>query len=206
MSRALRLPGAIAALWLASGLPAEAHVVAARLGDFYAGALHPLTDLQEMVLWLALAVLAGAMRDQRGRWLALVFPLGLLAGLYVGIRFDLSRLMPFADAALMIALGLAIAAAVRLPAGVLAAGGFAIAVLRGAAGAAGATPQTDLLVYGAGLALAGYAVVLLATAGTYGFLVARGRAAGPWRHVALRACGSWIAAIGLMLGSFALAT
>jgi hypothetical protein len=32
-----------------------------RLGDFYAGALHPLTDLQDGLLWTALGLLAGSL-------------------------------------------------------------------------------------------------------------------------------------------------
>jgi len=55
---------------------ANAHIVASRLGDFYAGALHPLTDLQDIVLWIAAGLLAGSMGATRGRWLVLIVPVG----------------------------------------------------------------------------------------------------------------------------------
>jgi urease accessory protein len=62
---------------VASAQAADAHIVASRLGDFYTGALHPLTDLQDLILWVAMGVLAGSLGASKGRWLVLAFPLGL---------------------------------------------------------------------------------------------------------------------------------
>ena len=48
--------------WAAAGLlpaPALAHAPLAGGGDFYAGLLHPLTDLPAILPLLALALLAG---------------------------------------------------------------------------------------------------------------------------------------------------
>jgi len=55
---------------IASAQAADAHIVASRLGDFYTGALHPLTDLQDLILWVAMGVLAGSLGASKGRWLA----------------------------------------------------------------------------------------------------------------------------------------
>ena len=56
---------------VASAQAADAHIVASRLGDFYTGALHPLTDLQDLILWVAMGVLAGSLGAAKGRWLVL---------------------------------------------------------------------------------------------------------------------------------------
>ena len=76
MRRLLGRVGFATVVLLAAAQPADAHIVASRLGDFYAGALHPLTDLQDGVLWTALGLLAGSLGATHGRWLVLVLPSG----------------------------------------------------------------------------------------------------------------------------------
>jgi len=195
-----------AAALLASVEAADAHIVASRLGDFYAGALHPLTDLQDLILWIALGVLAGSLGAANGRWLVLVFPLGLLAGLVLGLAFGPVSAGPVADAGMIVILGLLLAAAVRIPTACLCAIALGLALTRGAANSGGVGPQTNPLLFAAGLASAGYAAITLAMAMTIAF---RAENAGPsvaWRGIAIRAFGSWTAAIGVMMGGFALAS
>jgi urease accessory protein len=197
----------VAAVALAAEAPAaQAHIVASRLGDFYAGALHPLTDLQDIVLWLAMGVLAGSLGAARGRWLVPVFPLGLLAGFVLDRTFSVPSAGPAADAGIMLALGLLLAAAARIPTALLCAMAFGLAAMRGAANAADFAPETDRLLFAAGLACAGYAAITLTMALTLSF---RRPDAGPsmeWRGIAIRAFGGWIAAIGLMMVGFAFAS
>jgi len=205
--------GLIAAgLLFAQVSAAEAHIVAIRLGDFYAGALHPLTDLQDILLWLAMGLLAGSMGAARGRWLVLVFPLGLLAGLALGQTIGGIGANPAVDAAVAVVLGLLLAAAARVPTVLLCAIAIALAVLRGAANAGDLDPATNNLLFAAGLACAGYAAITLVMALT---LVFRGPVADTskasdaskaWRGIALRALGGWIAAIGLMMAGLAFAS
>jgi urease accessory protein len=195
----------VAAVLVTQAPAAQAHIVASRLGDFYAGALHPLTDLQDIVLWLAMGVLAGSLGAARGRWLVLVFPLGLLAGLILDRRFGLALAAPAVNAGIILVLGLLLAAAARIPAALLCAIAFGLAVMRGAANAADFAPETDRLLFAAGLAGAGYAAITLTMALTLAF---RRPDAGPsmeWRGIAIRAFGGWIAAIGLMMVGFAFA-
>jgi urease accessory protein len=191
-------------LLLASVEAADAHIVASRLGDFYSGALHPLTDLQDLILWSALGVLAGSLGTTKGRWLVLVFPLGLCAGLLLGLVFGFASAGPVADAGLIVAMGLLLAAQTRIPATLLCAIALGLAVIRGAANAGEVGPETNQLLFAAGLAGAGYAALTLIMSLTIAF---RGADAGPstaWRGIAIRAFGSWITAIGLMMGGFAL--
>jgi urease accessory protein len=196
---------AVAAL-VAQAPAAQAHIVASRLGDFYAGALHPLTDLQDIVLWLAMGVLAGSLGAARGRWLVPVFPLGLLAGLVLDRMFSVPSAGPAADAGIILARGLLLAAAARIPTALLCAMAFGLAMMRGAANATDFAPETNRLLFAAGLAGAGYAAVTLTMALTLAF---RPPDAGPsmeWRGIAIRAFGGWIAAIGLMMVGFAFAS
>jgi urease accessory protein len=196
---------AAAAALLASANSADAHIVAARLGDFYAGALHPLTDLQDLLLWAALGVLAGSLGASKGKWLAPVFPLGLVVGLFTALAFGAASVGPLTNAGIVVALGLLLAAQIGIPAAALCALAFALAAMRGAANAAGVGPETNRLLFAAGLAGAGYATITLTMAITLAFRWPKPESSPAWRSVAIRAFGSWIAAIGLMIGALALA-
>lgn len=191
------------AMLLAGANTAEAHIVAARLGDFYMGVVHPLTDLQDVVLWTATGVLAGTLGAAKGRWLIAVFPLGLLVGLSLGQVFSTTSTQ-LSDAAMMLAIGLLLAAAAQVPTFMLCAIAFAVAVIRGAANGADLGPETDRLLFAAGLACVGYGAITLAMALTAVFTNSDGVAS--WRTIAVRALGGWIAAIGLMMASLVLAS
>jgi hydrogenase/urease accessory protein HupE len=194
-----------AAMVLAGANAAEAHIVAARLGDFYMGAVHPLTDLQDVVLWTATGVLAGTLGGAKARWLIPVFPLGLLVGLSLGNVFGVASAQ-LADATMMLAIGMLLAAAARVPTLLLCAIAFAVAVMRGAANGADLGPETDRLLFAAGLTGVGYGAITLTMALTAVFKRTNSDSATSWRAIAVRALGGWIAAIGLMMASLALAS
>jgi urease accessory protein len=194
------------AILVASAPAADAHIIASRLGDFYAGALQPLTDLQDLILWAAMGVLAGSLGASRGRWLVLAFPLGLLAGLVLGRMTGMVSAGAAADAAMILVLGLLLAAATRIPTVLLCAIGFGLAVVRGAANAGDVAPDTNQLLFAAGLACAGYAAITLTMALTLAFRRAEAGTSTAWRGIAVRAFGGWIAAIGLMMVGLAFAS
>ena len=195
-----------AAALFASVEAAEAHIVASRLGDFYTGALHPLTDLQDLILWTAMGVLAGSLGTSRGRWLMLLFPLGLLAGLVLTRAFGIVSAGPAANAGTILVLGLLLAAEARIPTALLCSIAFGLAVMRGAANAGDLGPETNRLLFAAGLACAGYAAITLTMAVTLAFRRPEAGASMAWRGIAIRAFGGWIAAIGLMMVGFAYAS
>src|SRR5262245_48560545 len=116
MKALYRLAPAAALLFVPS--VAQAHLVNTRLGDFYGGVLHPLTAFEEVLPWLALAVLAAFQGADRARWLVVVFPISLLAG---GALSQLPNpsFVPAITVALIAITGLAVAAAVKLPLPVL---------------------------------------------------------------------------------------
>jgi urease accessory protein len=191
---------------VASAQVADAHIVASRLGDFYTGALHPLTDLQDIILWVAIGVLAGSLGASKGRWLVLAFPLGLLAGLVLVRTTGFVSAGPAADAGMILVLGLLLAAATRIPTAALCVIAFALAVMRGAANAGDVEPDTNRLLFAPGLACVGYVAITLTMAVTLAFRRPEAGASVAWRGIAIRAFGGWIAAIGLMMVGFAYAS
>jgi urease accessory protein len=189
-------------LLFAAMRPASAHIVSSRLGDFYAGALHPLTDLQDLILWTALGVLAGSLGAERGRLLILAFPLGLLTGLLSAHAFGAIAAGSALNAGMILLLGLLLAAAARIPTLLLCAMTFGLAVVRGAANASDLVPPTDRVLFAAGLACVGYVAITLVMALTVTFR--RTDSPMAWQGIAIRALGGWIAAIGLMMAGLSL--
>jgi len=173
---------------------AQAHLVDSRLGDFYGGVLHPLTAFEEILPWLALAALAAFQGAARARWLVLVFPLSLLAGCALSQPPNPS-FIPAITLALVAITGLAVAAAVRLPLPGLLGLAAIMGLVHGLQNGRAMTATTDQLLFIAGVTAVGYGVITIATGGAIAFL----RGAGGWRPIALRASGSWVAAVGIMV-------
>ena len=199
MHRNRRLGLLVLAGALLGSAAAEAHIVSSRLGDFYGGMLHPLTALPDIILWLALGMLAALQRAAAVRWLVVLFPLGLAAGLALGRAFGWSPHAGWLDAGLMVVLGGMTAAAVRLPAPAFLFGASALALYRGLCNASGVTLGADVVLFAGGTAAVGYAAMALVMAGTVAFR----RTGTGWQDIAVRAAGSWIAAIGVMVGGLA---
>jgi len=173
---------------------AQAHLVDSRLGDFYGGVLHPLTAFEEILPWLALAALAAFQGAARARWLVLVFPLSLLAGCALSQLLTPS-FIPAITLALVAITGLAVAAAVRLPLPGLLGLAAVMGLVHGLQNGRAMTATTDQLLFIAGVTAVGYGVITIATGAAIAFL----RGAGGWRPITLRASGSWVAAVGIMV-------
>lgn len=195
MTRRLRLLAAAASAAVLLPGTAHAHLVETRLGDFYGGMLHPLTDLRQILPWVALAALAAFQGPQRARWVVPLFPLALLCG---GLLQQVAPAFPGAtllDVVLVAVTGLALAAAARLPLAVLLALVTVMGLLHGYENAEAMAANTDRLLFLSGMTAVGYGVLTLGTGGAIAFL----RGMGGWRPIALRASGSWVAAVGLMV-------
>jgi len=184
----------VAAVVLLAPSAAQAHLIDSRLGDFYGGVLHPLTAFEEILPWLALAALAAFQGAARARWLVLVFPLSLLAGCALSQLLNPS-FIPGITLALVAITGLAVAAAVRLPLPGLLGLAAVMGLVHGLQNGRAMTATTDQLLFIAGVTAVGYGVITIATGGAIAFL----RGAGGWRPIALRASGSWVAAVGIMV-------
>lgn len=174
---------------------AQAHLVDTRLGDFYGGMIHPLTAFEEILPWLALAILAAFQGPKRARWLLAVFPLGLLAGGVLSLVLPNPPFIPAVNVALIAITGLAVAAAINVPLPVLIGLAAVMGMVHGYQNGREMTVTTDQLLFISGVTAIGYAVVTMATASAIAFL----KGAGGWRAIALRASGSWVAAVGILV-------
>jgi urease accessory protein len=195
--------------WLAAGLLlpgiAVAHNLAPGIGDFYAGGFNLAGGPVDVLVWIALAGVAG-LHDQRpAGWVAETFAAGLLAGL-LAERAMLAAAPPrLADAAVLLSAGGLMAAGRRLPGSVLLGLAALIGVLRGWHYGADTLARADLLALAGGLVLAGYVLVACSLAVVLWFRSNEDRSATRgWRVVALRALGSWISAIAILSGGFAM--
>ncbi|MFG1480985.1 HupE/UreJ family protein [Xanthobacter sp. V4C-4] len=175
---------------------AHAHLVTTRLGDFYGGALHPLTDLQQLLPWIALAALAAFQGARYARWVILVFPLALAVGGAASLLIPPP--LPFASVlglALVAGTGLGVAAAARLPLPALLSLATVTGLLHGYENGAAMAASTDPMLFLTGILATGYVAVTLMTGAALAFL----SGVGGWRPIALRAGGSWVAAVGIMV-------
>lgn len=194
VTRAARVALATAAL-IAAPATAHAHLVNTTLGDFYSGMLHPLTGPDDLLPWIALALLAGIQGAARARFLSLVFPLALLAGGGLALAVPGLPALPGLSLALTAFIGLAVAGALAVPMPALILLGAITALVTGYQNGQAITALVDHALGMLGVAAVGYVVMTL----LIGMLIAFLRDAAPWRTIAIRAAGSWIAAIGIMV-------
>ncbi len=168
----------------------EAHLVSTGVGPFYDGAAHFLVSPEELLLVLAVALLAGLRGPGYGRRVIAVLPAAWLAGASLGWASPGVAPPQLVGVALLIAPGVLVALDRQLPLWTVVAVAALLGVLAG-------------LGNGAAMAAAGgWRAVLGAT--TMAFIAATFAAAvvvalrAPWARVAARVAGSWIAALGLL--------
>lgn len=191
---------AVAIAVLAAPFDAQAHLVTTRLGDFYDGAVHPLLGIEDLLPWLALAILTGFQGGRRARWLLPIFPAGLLIGGWIGTFGPDLGAVPIVDVALVALMGLAIATAITVPTPVLIGLAAIVSLAHGYQNGQAVSGVNDPLLFVLGVTAIGYVIVSLASAAIIAFLDGRGE----WRSIAVRASGSWVAAIGVMALGFRL--
>jgi urease accessory protein len=202
MIRFLGRSAATLALLLVAPFNAEAHLASARLGDFYGGLLHPLTGFEDALPWLALAILAAFQGPRGGRWLVLVFPLGLAAGAALSLALPGIAAAPLLGLGFVAATGLLVALGAVLPLPLFLVLGGLVALVHGYGNGEAMTRETDGVLFIAGVTAIGYVFVSLIAGTALAFL----QGGGAGRAIALRAGGSWIAAVGIMVLGLQLAT
>ena len=174
---------------------AQAHAALKGIGDFYAGALHPITSPEHVLPMLALGLLAG----QNGH-LRMSFTLGLLP-LCIGLGAVLSLLSVvvggsfLASISLAVAMGVLLAAALKLPQAVVAALAIACGLVIGYANGSAIALDMNPAVFIAGLMVVSVIVQAYAMA----LVSALQRLQIGWVSIAVRVAGSWSAAIGLLV-------
>jgi urease accessory protein len=179
---------------LALPAAAEAHLVTSGLGPFYDGVLHLLVSPADLLGLVAAALLAGLRGREAARLAVIALPISWLFAGMIGINLPLNVDLAWASVLSFLVLGGLVAADVRLTARFVA----LLATLYGALH--GLMNGAALLAMGAGTAsLFGIALTVFLIALLMAAVVAPLRAF--WARTAVRAAGSWIVAIGiLMLG------
>lgn len=192
----LRLRAAAALVPAVLLLPAaaEAHLVSTRFGDFYGGMLHPLTALEHVLPMLALGLLAGLQEARVARWVLVAAPAGLLVGLALALALPGLTDVSLVNRGSFVFLGILVALGTRLPTAALCVIGGLFGLTHGYENgvALGEGVETNLFALGVATAgLVGWTLVAAVT-------VALVQRAG-WARIAVRAAGSWVAAIGVMV-------
>jgi len=175
-------------------LTAAAHPIKG-VGDFYAGMLHPLTALDFLLPWIALALFAGQ-QGRKGALLVLsIFPAAILLGASLALTIPQPGWLLTANVAVIPLLGLAVALASSYPISLVAMLAVVVGLIQGMANGAEITAATSPREFIPGLATVAALVV------AYGIGIVRSLKR-PWTRVAVRVVGSWIAAIGIMICAF----
>jgi urease accessory protein len=187
------LAGGASAAGLAWSQPAYAHSLSSRFGDFYGGALHPLTALEHLLPILALGLLAGQQGPRAARWLIMMFPLALLIGAGSATAVPPIPGVRLANELSFAVLGLLVAAAWHVPLALLIVLGALFGLSHGYENGRAITPETVTYLFVLGVTTFGGLVTALVSAATIDL------AARAWSRVAVRIAGSWIAAIGIMM-------
>ncbi len=177
---------------------AEAHLLVTGFGPAYDGALHLLTSLEDVAPIVAAGLYAGRLGPAASRLAVMALPAAWAAGgLLALIGLGFSPIMGAAAAALsLLAIGLLLAADIRLSPPVVALLAAALGFSRGLADLKGSSSGPGW-IQGCGMGVA--AGVALALAASLTLPVSR-----PWLRIAVRIAGSWAAAVGLLLGGWLL--
>ncbi len=190
--RAALAPAALALL----SAPAQAHLVQTGAGAFYDGLAHVLVTPADLLVVVALGLLAGLRGKEAARAALFVLPAAWLAGAVAGAALPAAgaNLALWSGGLAVVACGALVAVDARLSRAACLGLGVLALGLQSAAAFAGARPE-PLALAGAGCAV--FILVTLA-----GALVVSHEV--PWQRVAVRVAGSWIAASGLLMSAWLL--
>jgi hydrogenase/urease accessory protein HupE len=183
---------ASAALAAAIAPSAHSHLVETGFGAFYDGLAHVALTPADLLLVLAVALLAGQRGMQAARWTLFALSLAWLAGGVLGARFPSEATLPVLTS---LTFGVA-GGLVALNANVRAAGAAAFATAAG---------LLHGYLNGATMAAAGSSLLALAGVVTAVFCLVAILAAqvtalrADWTRSAVRVAGSWIVASGLLM-------
>jgi urease accessory protein len=186
---------AVAALWLLTAVQqALAHASNQRVGDFYAGLLHPVTALEHILPFLALGMLA-SQRGGGAQGTVLAFTLALMAGAGCALAWSGVPGIALLNLASSVVLGAMLASAYAFPVWTLYVLAVLIGLSHGYANGEAIVPPTKAYLFIPGVGLAGLMLSGYALIGVDWLL----RRKYAWLRIAVRVVGSWIAAIGILV-------
>ena len=190
------LPIAALALFLAPGL-AQAHLVTTGMGPVYDGIGHLLLSPEDLVAVLGLSLYAGLRGATAGRRTMFLLPLAWFAGGLAGSLVHSVPALPVPALSFLV-VGVLVAVDLRLPADAVATLAVFVGLVHGLFNGAA-------LKQGAGIpGLLGILAMLFVLVALASALVVSLKK--PWTRIAVRVLGSWIAASGLLLLGWSLAS
>lgn len=189
MTRIARWLSLVAA---AGASPVQAHLVETGFGDFYNGIAHVVLTPADLLVVVALALLAGQRGAAAARLALFALPLAWLAGGIIGARFPASGALPLWTTLTFLVAGALVALNAKVRDVGVAACAVAVGVLHGLVngGTLGPTGASGLSLGGAVTVVFGLTAIVAAEVTAL--------PAG-WPRVAVRVAGSWIAAAGLLM-------
>ncbi len=172
--------------------PAQAHLVETGFGAFYDGIAHLAVTPADLLVVVALALLAGQRGTRAARFAVFALPVAWFAGGVIGARWPSAPALPLLTTLTFAVAGALVALNAKVRDVGVAALGIAAGLLHG-------------LVNGATMALAGATGLVLGGAVSAIFcltaIVSAEVTALPagWSRIVVRVGGSWIAAAGLLM-------
>lgn len=189
-TRSHRIGGVLALVAWAAPDPASAHLVSSGMGPFYDGVAHFLITAEDLVIVVGLALLGGLSGRKASRRLVVMLPLGWLAGAALGMAVDVSvpAMLPSLG---ILTTGLLVALNPRVPNLLPAGFALVLGLLHGFLNGRGMSLSSTPFLEAIGIVTALAAICLLVSA----LVVTR---TVHWQCIAVRALGSWIAAVGIL--------
>jgi urease accessory protein len=188
-SRPLRAALLLLAL---SPAPAQAHLVETGFGAFYDGLAHVLMTPADLLVVLALALLAGLRGPLPARWALWALPAAWLLGAVVGMRLPSPPDLPVLTTLSFAAIGALVVFDAKLRAAAVTALAIAAGLIHGFVNGATMAPAGATATAVAGAVTAVFCLLTIVAAEVT-------RLQAGWTRVAVRVVGSWIAAAGLLM-------
>jgi urease accessory protein len=182
----------VVAATVAPAPAAEAHLVETGFGAFYDGLAHVVLTPADLLVVIALALLAGQRGTAAARYALFALPLAWLAGGLVGARWPGIGALPLGTTLTFLLAGALVALNARIRDIGIAAIAVAAGMLHGLVN--GATMGTT---GASGLALGGAITAVFCVTAVVSAEVTALPAG--WPRIAVRVAGSWIAAAGLLM-------
>lgn len=189
----------MAALAMGAACDAQAHTVMRGAGDFYAGALHPLTSIEDVLPIVMLGLLAGQNGLKRCQFTLWLLPLAFALGACVALQWPMLRGAFVVNLGSAVILGALLAAAWRLPSWVIFALALGFGITHGYANGVEIVGAIRPPIFIGGM----MAAVFIVTGYTVALADWMQRLPVGWARIAIRVAGSWSVAIAMLAISVA---
>jgi len=185
--------GATAAFVIAiAASPARAHLVETGFGAFYDGVAHVALTASDLLVVLALALLAGQRGTEAARWSLFALPVAWICGGLAGMTLGIDATLPVLTTLSFGVAGALVALRMPLPSAVIATYAALVGGVHGIANATTlAAGRSEALVL-VGAACAVFCLFAITSAQVTPLREG-------WTSIAVRVAGSWVAAAAILM-------